>query len=140
MIQFDKFERSLHLLQEQNERLNQLQIEETEPWIIEAVKESIIQRFETCWDSLWKITKRYLSENIGLPEVPNGPNPVLRLAHENMLLPSSIERWMHYAKARVATSHDYSGEKADEALALMNDFVTEAILLYQTLSGQAWKK
>ncbi|MGL5390951.1 MAG: nucleotidyltransferase substrate binding protein [Shewanella sp.] len=138
MIQFDKFERSLLLLQEQNERLNQLEATATELWIVEAVKESTIQRFETCWDSLWKITKRYLTDEIGLADVPNGPNPILRLAHENMLLASSIDTWLYYAKARVATSHDYSGEKAIEALALMDDFVKDAIQLYQKLSGQIW--
>lgn len=138
MIQYDKFKKYLLLLQEQNDRLNALADSEIETWIIDALKESTIQRFETCWDSLWKILKRYLGEEIGLAEMPNGPNPILRLANENHLLPSPIEQWLMYAKARVATSHDYSGEKADEALKIMNDFVNDAIALYQTLSCEKW--
>ena len=102
----------------------------------EAVRESVVQRFETCWDCLWKVLKRYLVEEIGLPELPNGPNPILRLANENNLLPSPIERWLVYAKARVGTSHDYSGKKAQDALELMGDFIPDAIALYQTMSGE----
>ena len=70
--------------------------------IREGVAESVIQRFETCWDCLWKVLRRYLQEQIGLAEVPNGPNPVLRLANENRLLPGSVEQWLRYGEARVA--------------------------------------
>jgi nucleotidyltransferase substrate binding protein (TIGR01987 family) len=138
MIEYDKFQKALKLLQEQNDRRNSLS-EKHEEWIIDAVKESTIQRFETCWDCLWKVLKRYLEEEIGLPEVPNGPNPVLRLANENQLLASSIDQWLRYGKARISTSHDYSGEKADDALEIMNDFVDDAIGLYQTLSRESWE-
>ena len=100
------------------------------------MKESVVQRFETCWDCLWKVVKRYLEQEIGLPAVPNGPNPVLRLANENHLLPSPVEQWLLYAHTRVDTFHDYSGEKAMEALTLMDTFIPDAIALYQTLSGQ----
>ena len=83
--------------------------------------------------------KRYLEEDIGLPKVPNGPNPVLRLANENQLLPGSIELWLQYAKTHVATAHDYSGEKANDALKMMSNFVDDAINLYPILSGKSWK-
>ncbi|MBY4677848.1 nucleotidyltransferase substrate binding protein [Marinobacterium arenosum] len=137
MIEYDKLQKALKHLQVQFE--NHCTLDENMPELIkEAVAESVIQRFETCWDCLWKVLKRYLSEEIGLPEVPNGPNPVLRLANENNLLPTPIEAWLKYAGARVSTSHDYSGEKAKEALALMSDFINDAVALYQTLSGERW--
>ena len=47
--------------------------------IREAIAESVIQRFETCYDCLWKVLKRYLIEKLGLAEVPNSPNPIFRL-------------------------------------------------------------
>lgn len=137
-INYDKFKKALALLEEQNNRLNN-ELDNQEEWLVDAVKESTIQRFETCWDCLWKVLKRYLELEIGLPEVPNGPNPILRLANENHILPSSIDSWLQYARARVATSHDYSGVKATDALGIMSDFVEDAIKLYQGMSGESWE-
>ncbi len=138
MIEYDKFKKSLKRLELQFENYNGL--DATQPELIqEAVSESVIQRFETCWDCLWKILKRYLEEEMGLPEVPNGPNPIIRLAGENHLLSTSVEQWLKYAKARVDTSHDYSGEKANDALGIISDFVDDAIGLYQTMSEQTWE-
>ena len=135
MIEYDKFQKSLKHLEVQYQNHEELDPELPE-LMKEAVRESVVQRFETCWDYLWKVLKRYLDEEIGLPELPNGPNPILRLANENNLLPSPIERWLVYAKARVGTSHDYSGKKAQDALELMGDFIPDAIALYQTMSGE----
>ncbi|OQX28794.1 MAG: nucleotidyltransferase [Spirochaeta sp. LUC14_002_19_P3] len=138
MIDYEKLKKALKRLQEQNKHRSSLfNVQET--YLIEAVKESTIQRFETCWDCLWKVLRRYLMEEIGLSEVANGPKPVLRLANENYLLPSPIEVWLKYGNARINTSHDYSGEKADEALEIIDNFVSDAITLYQTLSGETWE-
>ena len=138
MIEYNNFQRALKNLAAQFE--NYKTLDDNLPKIIqEAVAESVIQRFEICWDCLWKLLKRHLQEEIGLPEVPNGPNPVLRLANENQLLPGSVEQWLRYGKARVATAHDYSGKKANDALDIMNRFIDDAIRLYQTLSGKNWQ-
>ncbi|MBE0501861.1 MAG: hypothetical protein IBX47_10500 [Desulfuromonadales bacterium] len=51
MIEYNKLKKTLLLLQEQNDRLNSL-FDDHEQWIIDAVKESTIQRYETCWDCL----------------------------------------------------------------------------------------
>ena len=138
MIDYGKLKTSLELLYEQTTRIKSC-TEDHEQWILDALKESTIQRFETCWDCLWKVLKRYLEEEIGLPASPNGPNPILRLANENQLLPTPIERWLAYGQARIATSHDYSGTKAAATLRVIDDFVDDAIALYQSLSGERWK-
>lgn len=138
MIEYDRFQKALKHLEDQFE--NYRTLDDSLPKIIqEAVAESVIRRFETCWDCLWKLLKRHLQEEIGLPEVPNGPNPVLRLANENQLLPGSIEQWLRYAKVRVATARDYSGKTVSDTLDIMNRFVDDAIRLYQTLSGRNWQ-
>ena len=138
MIEYSNFQRALKKLEAQFE--NYKTLDDNLPKIIrEAVAESVIQRFGICWDCLWKLLKRHLQEEIGLAEVPNGPNPVLRLANENQLLPGSVEQWLRYGKARVATAHDYSGKKANDALNIMNRFIDDAIHLYQTLSGKNWQ-
>ncbi|WP_321530049.1 nucleotidyltransferase substrate binding protein [uncultured Desulfuromonas sp.] len=138
MIEYDKFQKSLKHLEVQYE--NYSTIDKNLPELIqEAVAESVIQRFETCYDCMWKVLKRYLSEELGLPEVPNSPKPIFKIANENQLFASTIEQWLKYADLRIATSHDYSGEKALAALELMGDFIDDALGLYQTMSGQSWE-
>jgi len=138
MIDYDKLRKSLKHLELQY--ANYKTISSDQPQLIqEAIAESVIQRFETSYDSIWKALRRHLHQELGVPVVPNSPKPILRMANENSLLPSSIKRWLEYAQARIDTTHDYSGAKAADALQLMATFVDDAIALYQTLSGQPWE-
>ena len=138
MIDYDNFKKSLKHLELQYE--NYRTLDPSLPVLTrEAVVESVIQRFETCYDSLWKVLKRYLHEELGIPDVPNSPRSIFRLAAENELFSSSCEQWMRYAKAGIGTTHDYSSVKADAARELMSDFLDDAIGLYQTLSGETWE-
>lgn len=138
MIDFDDFQKALKRLELQQNNVKTL--DPTLPELMqEAVKESVIQRFEACYDCLWKILKRYLIEEKGLPEIPNSPKPILKLAGQNNLFTSSVERWLKYADARTSTAHDYSGEKAGETLLIVGDFIDDAIDLYKTMTGTAWE-
>ncbi|MDR2117421.1 MAG: nucleotidyltransferase substrate binding protein [Planctomycetaceae bacterium] len=103
----------------------------------EALAESVIQHFETCYDTLWKILKHYLADELGLVNVPNSPKPVFRLANENNLLSSPIEQWLLYASARTRTAHDYSNKKAMECLQTIPQFIDDAAKLYQTLTDES---
>jgi nucleotidyltransferase substrate binding protein (TIGR01987 family) len=105
----------------------------------EAIAESVIQRFETCYDTLWKVLKRYLVEDLGLADVPNSPKPIFKLAGDNDLLSSGVEKWLEYADARTDTAHDYSGEKATATLSIIEDFIDDAIGLYQTMTETTWE-
>ncbi len=135
MIDYDKFRMSLKRLAEQYE--NHRQPEASRPDLIrEAIAESVIQRFETCYDCMWKVLKRYLAEELGVADAPNSPKGVFRLAHENDLLAAPLERWLGYADWRVDTAHDCSGEKAQACLAIMGDFIDDASGLYRALSGE----
>ena len=140
MIEYDKLRKSLKHLELQFENFKSAQ---SRPELTdidrEAIAESVIQRFETCYDTLWKTLGRYLSEEIGLADTPNSPKPIIKLAGQNNLLASSVEQWLKYADARTSTAHDYSGEKAEGCLAIMEDFIDDAIGLYQTMSGQTWE-
>lgn len=140
MIDYDKFQKSLkHLeLQYANHKLarDRPELADIDR---EAIAESVIQRFETCYDTLWKDLKRYLIEEFGLADVPNSPKPILKLAGENDLFASAVEQWLKYADARTSTAHDYSGEKAAEVLLIVGDFIDDAIGLYQTMTGTTWE-
>ncbi|MCY4005629.1 MAG: nucleotidyltransferase substrate binding protein [Rhodobacteraceae bacterium] len=137
MIDYSKFYLSLKRLEEQQD--NYLKLDADQPELIcEGIAESVIQRFETCYDCLWKVVKRHLIEEMGIAEPPNSPKPTFRLANENGLLPSPVEQWFKYADARTDTSHDYDGQKAKACLGLVPTFIGDAIHLYHTLSGKSW--
>ena len=106
----------------------------------EAVAESVIHRFEICYDCLWKVLRRHLVEELGVPDAPNSPKPVFRLAFENNLLPSPIEKWLDYANSRINTSHDYDEGKARRCLGIINDFIDDATGLYETMSRETWNQ
>lgn len=138
MIDYSKFQLSLKRLEEQHANYRNLDAG-LPVLIIEGISESVIQRFETCYDCLWKILKRYLNQELGVADPPNSPKPVFRLAHENGLLASPPESWFEYVQARIGTSHDYDGEKAKTCLELMPNFINDAIGLYQTMTAKTWE-
>ena len=138
MIDYDKFCRSLKDLKEQytnyrNPVASRSDLDQ------EGIAESVIQRFETRYDCLWKVLKRYLIEALGVADPPNSPKPIFRMTHENHLFSASMEQWLPYADKRNATAHAYDGEKAKAHLEVMVDFVDDAIGLYQTMSGGTWE-
>ena len=133
MVEYDNFQASLGRLEEQYENYRELD-EELPRLLQEAVAESVIQRFETCYDCLWKVLKRYLVEELGVADSPNSPKPIFRLAFENDLISAPLERWLGYADRRVDTAHAYSGEKARAALETVADFIQDAAALYRTMS------
>lgn len=138
MIDYGKFRLSLERLREQYANYRQLDLSLPEV-TREAVAESVVHRFETCYDCMWKVLKRYLVEELGVPDAPNSPKPVFRLAFENRLLDGPVERWLGYADHRVGTAHDYSLSKAEDCLAATGDFIADATALYETMTGERWE-
>ncbi|GJM61994.1 HI0074 family nucleotidyltransferase substrate-binding subunit [Persicobacter diffluens] len=137
-LNFDRFRLSLARLDAQ--WVNFQKIDNTLSVITqEAIRESVIQRFEVCYDCLCKVLKKYMINELGEPEVPNSPKPILRLANENGLLEGDMERWMKYANARTYTSHDYSGAKAEDTLKLIEFYIDDAKQLFEKMSGEKWK-
>lgn len=138
MIHYDKFRLALKRLEEQHEN-HLAQDAAASKLTREGIAESVIRRFATCHDCLWKVLKRYLHEELGLAKTPNSPKPVFKLAHENNLLAASLKQWLGYTEARIGTAHDYDGEKAKACLALIPDFIGDAIGLYRTMTGETWE-
>lgn len=138
MIDYGNFSKALKHLELQYENYENLD-DELPELTQEGVSESVIHRFEICYDTMWKVLKRYLQEGLGLPDVPNSPNPILKIANENKLFTTPLEQWLKYASARIDTSHDYSEEKAQGCLEIVDDFIDDAIGLYQTMTGETWE-
>jgi nucleotidyltransferase substrate binding protein (TIGR01987 family) len=140
MIDYDKFEKSLRHLQLQFNNYKTLDDrEDLSPLDKEAIMESVLQRFEFTYDSLWKVLKRYLIEELGVPDIPNSPKPVFQIAYSNQLFNADIKQWLKYADARTDTSHDYSEHKALGTLGIMDDFIEDAVDLYITMSGKIFE-
>ena len=137
-IDYGNLKQSLSNLQVQHRHLLELPTEYPS-FIHEGMAESVIQRFETCYDTLWKITRRYLAEVFGIAEIPNSPKPIFRIADQNQLLASGYEQWEIYVETRISTSHDYSQKKAAEAIRIMPDFIDDAIRLYTAMTGEPWQ-
>ena len=95
MIEYDKLQKSLEHLELQ---FQNLQLAKGRPELStidrEAIAESVIRRFETCYDTLWRHLKRYLTEEMGLAEVPNSPKPILKLAGQNDRSPPRLYQTM----------------------------------------------
>lgn len=133
---YNKFRNSLSRLQERYKDYENHK--ELETFLIESIKESCIQRFEVCFDTAWKHLRKYLIEEIGLFDVPNGPNPIFRKAASSDVI-RDAEVWIEFNKKRGDTSHDYCGDKAGDVFEIIPDFINEAISLYETISGKKWQ-
>ena len=138
MPDYGSFRRSLKNLELQND--NRKSSPSDLPQLMrEAVDESVIQRFEVCYDTLLKSLRRYLIDEVRLPSFPPSPRPIFRLAGENEVLDSPVEKWMEYVNLRVGTTHDYSSEKTAAVLERVDDFIADAIGLYRTMTGEEWE-
>ena len=106
---------------------------------LEAVRESVIKRFDLALEMSWKLLFKYLNEELGIAEVPAGPKPLLRIADQNDLLAGRIEQWIQYVNVRNASAHDYSGEKAEQTLQVIPEYLQDAVSLYEKMSKHAWQ-
>ena len=137
MIEYEKLKKSLSHLENQFDNYSGMNEREyLSDLDKEGIKESVIQRFETCYDILWKHLKKYLEEEMGLIP-PSSPKPIFRRAFENKII-DNIDGWLEYANARVATSHDYSEEKSSHTLELVENFIRDAIELYEKMTDESW--
>ena len=102
----------------------------------EAVAESVIRRFNICYDCMWKVLRLHLTECFGVADIPNSPKPVFRLAFENDLFAGSLEQWMVYADSRVGIMDGYEGQKVNERLEIVGDFLRDAENLRRTIGKE----
>ncbi len=101
----------------------------------EAVQDSLIKRFEYTLEVSWKTCKRHLQEE-GFAEAATGsPKLIIRLAAQNNLI-ADPESWFGYLRFRQDTSHDYSSDKAEAVLDIVEDFHQDVTKLYQGMTGE----
>ena len=141
MIDYSKLKSALVNLDRQWANLQQIKDSEAISELdVEAMQESVIKRFDIAMEMTWKHLMKYLTEEVGINETPNGQKPILRLADQNGLLDTRIGEWIEYVNARNASSHDCSGEKAEQTLAVIPGFIADAKGLYERMSKEPWEQ
>ena len=132
---YTNFRKSLMNLQARHRDLLALPADAS-PETIELYRESLIQRFEVCYDQLWKALRRYLITELDT-QPSSIPVRILRLAGEAGIMVGSPVRWRDYIKARNNTTHTYDEELTLAALDLMPSFINDATELYEAITGEA---
>ncbi len=138
-LNYDKFRDSLKRLEERYEdykkSLNRPELLASDR---ESIKESCIQRFEVCFDTTWKHLKKYLEQDQGIADLANSPKVIFKQAFAAKVI-EDAEVWIEFNNKRIDTSHDYSGNKADDVFMKIDDFIEEAIALYEIMTQEKWK-
>ena len=93
----------------------------------EAVRDSVIQRFEFAYSIALKTLRKYFIERAFVLEEVNQMsfNEMIRTASQLNLLVSNLEKWTVYREMRNMTSHTYDEEIALQVLSIIPDFSKE---------------
>ena len=108
-----------------------------EDLIVDALREALAQRFEYSLEVAWKTCKRHLSEQGFIEASTGSPKSIMRLAFSNGLIADATP-WIRYIDARQNTAHDYSEEQLDAVIEVVASFFTDAVALYEKMSGEKW--
>ncbi len=90
------------------------------------VRDACIQRFEYTYELCIKLIKRYIEQEMPVPEPVDQLNyrDLLRIAYEIGLL-RAVEPWFQYREARNQTSHAYDENKAKNVYQCLPDFAQD---------------
>lgn len=97
----------------------------------EAVRDSVIQRFEFTYSIALKTLRKYFIERAFVLEEVNQMsfNEMIRTASQLNLLVSNLEKWTVYREMRNMTSHTYDEEIALQVVSIIPDFSKEIAYL-----------
>ena len=101
----------------------------------EAVRDSVIQRFEFTYSIALKTLRKYFIERAFILEEINQMsfNEMIRTASQLNLIKSNLEKWTTYREMRNLTSHTYDEEIALQVVSIAPDFSEEITYLISKL-------
>ncbi|MGZ3748015.1 MAG: HI0074 family nucleotidyltransferase substrate-binding subunit [Pseudobdellovibrionaceae bacterium] len=109
--------------------LNQLKKALSLPTPSELERDGTIQRFEYCYELLWKLAQRVLKDNEVVTETPRSVFRELgRLGWID-----NVEEWIEFQKSRNQTSHEYGEKLAKHSFLLAKKFLPLAETLFDVL-------
>ena len=100
-----------------------------------ALRESVIQSFEVCYEFSQKIMRRYLKEYVGKDTDQMIVKDVFRLAEKSGVI-SSTAKWLEYRENRNNTSHVYDPKIADRVFLSAKGFLEDARFLLKKLEDK----
>ena len=96
-------------------------------------RDGTIQRFEYCYEIMWKLARRILKENEIEADVPK---TVFRELGKLGWI-DNVEDWIAFQKSRNETSHEYGEKLAIQSYALAKNFLPLATQLLKVLNEKA---
>ena len=125
----EEFRTALDRLQEARDLLKS----HPQPGLREALRDSLIQRFEFCYELAWKAAKLWLeSKNLH----HNNPKDVLREALKQGLIEDG-NGWSELQQNRNLTSHTYDRKLAENVAAFVE---RKAFILFEALRTEFAEK
>ena len=132
-VSYEKLKKSLEKLKEQYQNFLLLDQKNISDLDKEAIKESVIHRFEICYDSFFKALKKYLQES-AINVDSGSPRAILRKACDMEIMDQeALANWFSYIDLRIGTAHDCSETKAKKALIKMGEFIEDVEDIYKVM-------
>ena len=105
----------------------------------QQIRDGLVQRFEFTYDLSHKMLKRCLAQAAPTPdEIAQMSFPaMIRTAAERGLLRSDWAQWRRFRDMRNITSHTYDEAKALEVVAIIPEFMADAVFLRDRLVERA---
>lgn len=133
MINITRWEQRLDSYRKALSRLSEIVNESKERALNEFESDGLVQRFEFTHELSWKLMKAY-AEYQGYNDI-GGSRDATRKAFEMGLI-SEGQPWMDMIISRNETSHNYSGEIAEEVLEnIINRYYPLLVDFYQKMNA-----
>lgn len=103
----------------------------------DAIRDSVIQRFEFTYSIALKTIRKYFIERAFVVEDVNQMsfNDMIRTANQLKMLNSDLEIWTKFREMRNLTSHTYNEELAQKVVDVVPAFFKEVEYLIKFFSG-----
>jgi len=99
-----------------------------------GLQAGLVQNLEFTYEICWKMMKRWLEINAGENVEGVTRRELFRMAAENHLI-ENVDDWMTFRELRNQTSHRYDSKLAEDAQALIADFILAAERLFEYLKA-----
>ena len=118
-------------------KLNEILIRYSNNQNDEAIRDSVIQRFEFTYSIALKTIRKYFIERAFVLEDINQMsfNDMIRTANQLNLLKSNLETWTIYREMRNLTSHTYDEIIAQKVVSVIPQFYEEMFALLNAFKG-----
>jgi len=107
---------------------------EKDPGLYAQFRNSAIQCFEFTYDLSYSMVRRYLEQIVSTSDEIRRLNfpDFVRTAADSGLIPD-VKRFLRYRDRRNLTSHTYNRKKADEVVAILDDFASDVHFILKVL-------